>query len=197
MWEMEKLYLRRRSRIDRRALRVPTKFRANKSVSKAGEEKTSKNINSSFLSCPLPRGGGRLAEWGRQAPRTRHTRPADLSTHSGQRKEIPPVKMPGQADLDAGPHQRASWEQPSPAQARFGYNPNGEIPLILIPSPGQVRSAVFPAPVSRGKGTSGAPRKAERGGCPQRLNRGFLFPLEQNPRLKKSSEFDGFSPLKD
>ena len=38
----KKLYLCERARIDRRAMRVSTKFRANKSVSEAGEEKKKK-----------------------------------------------------------------------------------------------------------------------------------------------------------
>lgn len=50
----KKLYLCERARIDRRAMRVSTKFRANKSVSQAGEKKKKKNLsentNRSFFS---------------------------------------------------------------------------------------------------------------------------------------------------
>lgn len=51
----KKLYLCERTWIDRRAMRVSTKFRANKSVSEAGERKKTKqnlseNTNRSFFS---------------------------------------------------------------------------------------------------------------------------------------------------
>lgn len=47
----KKLYLCERTWIDRRAMRVSTKFRANKSVSEAGEKKNlSENTNRSFFS---------------------------------------------------------------------------------------------------------------------------------------------------
>lgn len=47
----EKLYLCGRTWIDRRAMRVSTKFRANKSVSEAGKKKTlNENTNRSFFS---------------------------------------------------------------------------------------------------------------------------------------------------
>lgn len=51
-WERwKKLYLCERTWIDRRAMRVSTKFRANKSVSEAGEKKNlSENTNRSFFS---------------------------------------------------------------------------------------------------------------------------------------------------
>lgn len=47
----KKLYLYERTWIDRRAMRVSTKFRANKSVSEAGEGKKnlSENTNRSFF----------------------------------------------------------------------------------------------------------------------------------------------------
>lgn len=46
----EKLYLCERTWIDRRAMRVSTKFRANKSVSEAGEKKTSTKIQTDHFS---------------------------------------------------------------------------------------------------------------------------------------------------
>lgn len=46
----KKLYLCERTWIDRRAMRVSTKFRANKSVSEAGEKKTSAKIQTDHFS---------------------------------------------------------------------------------------------------------------------------------------------------